>query len=107
PPSINASARLRVTMKLGLASTKCASSVGFASATTFTRSPPISRATDAKSGVVATTLSCAVDCALMKVMAPRASAAVLLIIVVFICGLNGLELVCGVGPDQKLELEPQ
>src|SRR4051812_36266838 len=106
PPSIKASARFSVTMKLGLASTKCGSSVGFASATTFTRSPPISRATDARSGVVATTLSCAVACALINEMAPRLSAAILLIILVFML-VDGLELVCGVGSDQELELQPQ
>src|SRR5689334_21808393 len=106
PPSTNASARLSVTMKLGFASTKCGSSVGFASATTLTLSPPISRATDARSGVVATTLSCAVACALKKEIAPSPSAAILLIIFVFML-VDGLELVCGVGANQELELDPQ
>src|SRR5437762_13474153 len=106
PPSISASARLRVTMKLGFASAKRGSSVGLASATQLTRSPPISRATDARSGVVATTLSCAVACAPMKQIALMPSAAILLIIFVFML-VEGLELVCGVGADQELELDPQ
>jgi hypothetical protein len=50
-------ARFSVTMWLGLASTKCGSSVDLASDFTSTRSPPISRASAARSGVVATTLT--------------------------------------------------
>ena len=44
-------------MWLGLASTKCGSSVGLANALTSTRSPPIALASAARSGVVATTFS--------------------------------------------------
>src|SRR6266699_5181679 len=48
-------------MKLGLASTKCGSSVGLARVVTDARLPPISAAIEPKSGVVATTstLACA------------------------------------------------
>src|SRR5947207_9752559 len=45
------------TTKLGRASTKCESSVGFAITVTATLSPPTSRASEPKSGRVATTLS--------------------------------------------------
>src|SRR5581483_3742565 len=57
PPSISTSALRRETTKLGRASTKCGSSVGFARTVTLTLSPPISRASDPKSGKVATTFS--------------------------------------------------
>src|ERR1044072_4002389 len=46
-------------MKLGLASTKCGSSVGFASIVSSILSPPISLAIAAMSGVVATTFNLA------------------------------------------------
>src|SRR6266581_3820718 len=59
PPSISTSAVRNWTTKLGRASTKCESSVGFARTVTATLSPPISRATAPKSGKVATTLSLA------------------------------------------------
>src|SRR6266576_3016836 len=59
PPSISTSAVRNWTTKLGRASTKCESSVGFAMTVTATLSPPISRATAPKSGKVATTLSLA------------------------------------------------
>src|SRR5207244_5776312 len=57
PPSIKTSALRRETTKLGRASTKWGSSVAFARTVTLTLSPPISRASDPKSGSVATTLS--------------------------------------------------
>src|ERR1022692_106135 len=57
PPSINTSAVRNCTTKLGRASTKCGSSVGFARTMTSTLSPPISRASEPKSGRVATTSS--------------------------------------------------
>src|SRR5215468_387089 len=57
PPSIRTSALRTETTKLGRASTKCGSSVVFARTVTLTLSPPISRASDPKSGSVATTLS--------------------------------------------------
>src|SRR5436190_7899836 len=56
PPSMSTSALRSCTTKLGRASTKCESSVGFAIELTSTLSPPISRASDARSGRVATTL---------------------------------------------------
>src|SRR5437773_4567169 len=59
PPSMSTSAVRNWTTKLGRASTKCESSVGFAITVTLTLSPPISRATAPKSGKVATTLSLA------------------------------------------------
>src|SRR5439155_2317799 len=59
PPSIKTSAVRSCTTKLGRASTKCESSVGFAKTVTCTLSPPISRASEPKSGNVATTLSLA------------------------------------------------
>src|SRR6266480_1131237 len=59
PPSISTSAVRNWTTKLGRASTKCESSVGFANTVTATLSPPISRAMAPKSGKVATTLSLA------------------------------------------------
>src|SRR5438093_4329087 len=59
PPSIRTSALRIETTKLGRASTKCGSSVGFAKTVTCTLSPPISRASEPKSGNVATTLSLA------------------------------------------------
>ena len=57
PPSINTSALRSETTKLGRASTKCGSSVALARTTMSILSPPISRASDPKSGNVATTLS--------------------------------------------------
>src|SRR5690242_6102206 len=54
-----ASARLSLRMKLGLASTKCGSSVGLARVVTDTSLPPMTLAIEPKSGVVATTLSLA------------------------------------------------
>src|SRR5881275_2043810 len=57
PPSIKTSAVRNWTTKLGRASTKCESSVGLARTVTATLSPPISRASEPKSGSVATTFS--------------------------------------------------
>src|SRR5215831_12703419 len=57
PPSIRASARLSFRIKLGLASTKCGSSVGLARVVTETSFPPTAVAMAPKSGVVATTFS--------------------------------------------------
>src|SRR5947208_13442080 len=57
PPSIRTSASRNWTTKLGRASTKCESSVGFARTLTSTLSPPTSRASEPRSGNVATTLS--------------------------------------------------
>src|SRR2546425_12667090 len=56
-PPTTASARFSFTMKPGLASTKCGSSVGLARVVTDARLPPISVAIEPKSGVVATTSS--------------------------------------------------
>src|SRR3954452_9237250 len=56
PPSIRTSASRSWTTKLGRASTKCESSVGFARTLMSTLSPPTSRASDPRSGRVATTL---------------------------------------------------
>src|SRR5213594_1751188 len=61
PPSMSTSAVRNWTTKLGRASTKCESYVGFAITVTLTLSPPISRATATKSGKVATTFSLASD----------------------------------------------
>src|SRR5205807_900706 len=57
PPSIKTSALRNETTKLGRASTKCGSSVALARTTRPILSPPISRASEPKSGSVATTLS--------------------------------------------------
>src|SRR2546423_2144655 len=59
PPSMSTSASRSCTTKLGRASTKCESSVGFARTPTSTLSPPTSRASEPRSGRVATTLSLA------------------------------------------------
>src|SRR5437867_11293114 len=57
PPSIKRSALRNETTKLGRASTKCGSSVALAKTTRLILSPPISRASEPKSGKVATTFS--------------------------------------------------
>src|SRR5438045_8544510 len=57
PPSIKTSALRNETTKLGRASTKCGSSVALAKTTRLILSPPISRASEPKSGKVATTVS--------------------------------------------------
>ena len=59
PPSIKTSALRSETTKLGRASTKCGSSVGLAKTMRLILSPPISRASEPKSGKVATTFSLA------------------------------------------------
>src|SRR5262245_20397460 len=98
PPSMSTSSRFSVTMWLGLASTKCGSSVGLASAFTSIRSPPISRATAARSGVVATTLSLA--CATTGKSTSRAGRIRLFTSI-------PLELVRRVRTQQELELQPR
>ena len=71
PPSISTSALRSETTKLGRASTKCGSSVGFARTVTLTLSPPISRASEPKSGNVATTFSLACAAKAQVVIADR------------------------------------
>src|SRR5438046_2440086 len=93
-------------MKLGLASTKCGSSVGLASVVSSILSPPISFAMDARSGVVATTFNLA--CAPNASNAPRVPRKSFFIKfnLCFICVNLWLKLVRRVRPEQELELQP-
>src|ERR1019366_2334248 len=104
PPSMTTSAWFSFTMKLGLASTKCGSSVGFASVVSVILSPPISLAMDARSGVVATTFSFA--CAFVaKSSAPR-KVIILFFISVLISVYPRLKFVRPVRAEEKFQLQP-
>src|SRR6185503_11387956 len=106
PPSIRTSARLSVTMWLGLASTKCGSSDGLASAVTVTSPPPISRARAARSGVVATTVSFLTADGGPLAPATQLTATSFAITVRFI-EVRPLEFVSGMRAEDELELQPQ
>src|SRR5689334_17681231 len=109
PPSINTSALRSETTKLGRASTKCGSSVGFASTARSILSPPISRANEPKSGRVATTLSfaCAIGARSRngKLIEHRISFLVSEIIFVLIGVYSRLKLMGAVGAKNELELK--
>src|SRR5438128_8071927 len=95
PPSIKTSALRSETTKLGRASTKCGSSVGFARTVTLTLSAPISRARDPKSGSVATTFSLACT----ENAHPRSAEKMNRIF------FMSLKFVCAMGAEDEFELE--
>src|SRR5690242_14443513 len=95
PPSIKTSALRRATTKLGRASTKCGSSVALARTVTLTLSPPISRASDPKSGSVATTFNFACAEQAQAMIAQKIRAVFFMI----------LEFVGAVGAENEFPLE--
>src|ERR1051326_1288924 len=93
-------------MKLGLASTKCGSSVGLARVETSTLSPPLSLASEPRSEVVAMTASLAWAVAAASESAASARKCRVVFMVVFRRGLSGLKFVGGVRPELEFELQP-
>src|SRR5262245_39630724 len=97
------SALLSFTIKLGLASTKCGSSVGRASVVSSILSPPISFAIDARSGVVATTFNFAWATAAQSPIPSDKSHCRFITGECFI--VSGLKLMRGVRAQQEFELQ--